>query len=144
MNMSSSQGMCPAGRLGGPSSRASSVPAIPGLPSQTPGNNVSPVAATNGDAGSATLDMEAEALYCAGGATSLRLLNPSTKGQIVGDYLVLVPVRDLKVGDDIVDEHGPRRVTKIERYKSSAFITFSEGASNWYFDSELFPVEHLS
>lgn len=62
----------------------------------------------------------------------------------MGDYLVLVPVRDLKVGDHIVDEHGSRRITKLERYKNSAYITFSEGAANWYFDSELFPTERLS
>lgn len=62
----------------------------------------------------------------------------------MGDYLVLVPVRDLNVNDHIVDELGARRVTAIKRYKQSAYISFSEGPSNWYFDSEVFPVEHLS
>lgn len=104
-------------------------------------------AALDGTAGSAVLDMEAAATPSQQGAITRAAASnlSSTKGQtMLGDLLVLVPVRDLQVGDDVVDEHGPRRVTKIERYKSSAFISFSEGKSNWYFDSEVFPVEHLS
>lgn len=62
----------------------------------------------------------------------------------MGDYLVLVPVRDLKWDDFIVDEHGPRRIIEMRRDHGRAYIEFSEGPSNWYLDNELFPCERLS
>lgn len=58
--------------------------------------------------------------------------------------LVLVAVRDLKWDSVIVDEHGRRRITEIRRDHGRAYIEFDHGASGWYLDSELFPVEHLS
>lgn len=59
-------------------------------------------------------------------------------------FLVATPVRDLAVGEWIMDEHGGRSITTIRRDGDRSFIAFSEGPSAWYLNVEMLPTERMA